>query len=284
MARNGVAAPQGKSIVYCANPYVAYLELAKLFAPAAAYPAGIDPTAVVGAGFQQGERVSIGAHVIVEDDVVVGDGVAIRPGCFIGSGSRIGDDTLIYPNVCVRERSAIGARVIIHCGAVIGSDGFGFVRDGSRQLKVPQTGTVEIGDDVEIGANCTIDRGAVGVTRIGRGSKLDNLVHVGHNVTVGEDTLLVAQVGIGGSTTIGSRVTLAGQVGVVGHIQIGDDAIVGGQSGVTKSIPAKARWSGYPARPHAENLRAQAAAARIEELTERLRELEARLRALEAGR
>ncbi|MFN0150748.1 MAG: UDP-3-O-(3-hydroxymyristoyl)glucosamine N-acyltransferase [bacterium] len=274
MARNGHRAPAGKSIVYCENPYASFLQLLRRFSPQESFPEGIHPTAIIGRGAKIGAGVSIGALVVVEDNVEIGDRVVLRPGTFIGSDTRIGAETFVFPNVTIREGTTIGTSVIVHSGTVIGSDGFGFVRDGARHVKVPQLGTVEIGDDVEIGANCAIDRGTSGVTRIGRGSKLDNLVHVGHNVTVGEHTLLIAQVGIGGSTEIGNRATLAGQVGVVGHIKIGDDAAIGAQSGVTKSVPARGRWSGYPARPHAENLRAQAS-------LQRLAGLEARIRALE---
>lgn len=224
-----------------------------------------------------GERSSVGARVVIEDDVVLGAGVVIRPGSFIGSGCSIGDGSLLHPNVTIRERVTLGCRVIVHSGTVIGSDGFGFGWDGERHLKIPQIGTVAVGDDVEIGANCAIDRGTAGATRIGSGTKVDNLVHVAHNVIVGEHTLLVAQVGISGSTEIGSRVTLAGQVGVAGHITIGENATIGAQSGVTKSIPPNERWSGYPARPHVENLRAQAAVARLAALAERVRALELKL-------
>jgi len=274
MARNGQSPPPGKAIVYCPNPYASFLQVLRRFSPEESFPEGIDATAIVGRGLKLGAGVSIGAFVVIEENVEIGDGVVVRPGTFLGSGTRIGADSFIFPNVTIRERTTLGRRVIVHSGTVIGSDGFGFVRDGARHVKVPQLGTVEIGDDVEIGANCAIDRGTNGATRIGRGSKLDNLVHVGHNVAVGEDTLLIAQVGIGGSTEIGDRATLAGQVGVVGHIKIGDDAAIGAQSGVTKSVPSRGRWSGYPARPHAENMRAQAS-------LQRLAGLEARIRALE---
>jgi UDP-3-O-[3-hydroxymyristoyl] glucosamine N-acyltransferase len=266
----------GRAVILCANPYLAFLTAMRALIPQERPAPGIDPTALVGARVSAGAGCSIGARVVIEDGVLLGPRVVVRPGVFIGANSTIGADSFLHPNVTIRENVTIGERAIVHCGTVIGSDGFGFARDGARHVKVPQIGTVVIGDDVEIGANCAIDRGTTGATRIGRGTKIDNLVHVAHNVIVGEDTLLVAQVGISGSTEIGSRVTLAGQVGVVGHIRIGDDAAVGAQSGVTKSIPANERWSGYPARPHAENLRTQAALARLAELAERVRALEER--------
>lgn len=281
IARDGIAPPRGKAVIFCTNPYLAFLQAIRFFAPEDRFAPGIDPSAIVAKDLAAGPGCSIGARCVIEERVVLGARVVVRPGAFIGSGTRIGDDTLIHPNVTIRERITIGDRVIVHSGTVIGSDGFGYVRDGERHLKVPQIGTVAIGDDVEIGANCTIDRGTAGATRIGRGTKIDNLVHVAHNVTIGENSLLIAQVGISGSTEIGARVTLAGQVGVTGHIKVGDNAMVGAQSGVTKSVPANARWSGYPARPHPENLRIQASIARLAEFVARLHTLEERLSRLE---
>ncbi|HWU37042.1 MAG TPA: UDP-3-O-(3-hydroxymyristoyl)glucosamine N-acyltransferase, partial [Candidatus Acidoferrum sp.] len=188
----------------------------------------------------------------------------------------------IFSQVVLRDGVLLGDRVIVHSGAVIGADGFGFARDGQRSVKIPQIGRVVIEDDVEIGANVAIDRATLGETRIGRGTKIDNLVQIGHNVRVGEDTVIVGQVGISGSVRIGSRVTLAGQVGVVDHIEIGDDVIVGAQAGVTKDIPASSVMLGSPAVPHGEFKRQLAAVARLPELRRRLREVEERLAALEA--
>lgn len=276
LPRNGIAPPAGMSAVLCANPYLAFVDVLRTFVPEERYPEGVHPAASVAASARIGPGTSVGGGAIIEDEVTIGTGVVIRPGVFVGRGAAIGDGSFIHPNVTIRERVTLGRRVIVHSGAVIGSDGFGFVRRGREHLKIPQVGTVQVGDDVEVGANCAIDRGTVGATRIGRGTKIDNLVHIAHNVTVGEGSLLVAQVGISGSTEIGSFVTLAGQVGVVGHITIGDNAMVGAQSGVTKSVPPNERWSGYPARPHRENLRAQAAAAQMAEAAERLRRLERR--------
>ena len=189
---------------------------------------------------------------------------------------------IIFANVSVYDRTQIGARCRIHSGTVIGADGFGFARDGHRYVKIPQVGRVVIEDDVEIGANAAIDRATLGETRIGRGNKIDNLVQIGHNVRVGEDTVIVAQVGISGSSRIGSRVTLAGQVGIVDHVQIGDGVIVGAQAGVSKDIPPGAVVLGSPAIPHVEFKRQVAATARLPLLKKALRELEERLAALEA--
>ncbi|UCE01944.1 MAG: UDP-3-O-(3-hydroxymyristoyl)glucosamine N-acyltransferase [Candidatus Latescibacterota bacterium] len=247
------------------------------------YPAGVHPTAVIGDGVQIGSEVSIGAHVVLDNDVEIGDRTTILPGTVILRETHIGNDCLIYPNVTIREETIIGDRVIVQCGAVIGSDGFGFVSDGSRLHKVHHIGRVVLEDDVEVGANACIDRATTGETRVGRGTKIDNLVQLAHNVKVGENSILCAQVGVSGSTEIGNRVKLAGQVGLVGHIRIGDDAVVGAQAGVVKSIPPRTMSSGYPARPHARELRQQAALVRLPELLETVRDLRRRLERLEGG-
>jgi UDP-3-O-[3-hydroxymyristoyl] glucosamine N-acyltransferase len=187
----------------------------------------------------------------------------------------------VYPNVVLREYTEIGDRVILHAGAVLGSDGFGFLTEGTVHEKVPQIGRVVIEDDVEIGANSCIDRATTGVTRIRRGTKIDNLVQVAHNVEIGEDSLVCAQVGVSGSTVVGSRVKIAGQAGLAGHIRIGDDAVVGAQGGVTKSVAAETCVSGYPAREHQTALRQNAAVTRLPEALEELRRLAARVAALE---
>ena len=238
-----------KPIIRTENPSLAFSQVVEaLFPPAAPHPRGTHPAAVVSPRARLGRDVAVGPHAVIEDDAVIGDGVVLSAGVYVGQGVRIGEQTLIYPLVVMREGTAIGRRVIIHGGTVIGSDGFGFETVGGVHHKIPQRGTVVIEDDVEIGANCTIDRARFGVTRIGRGTKIDNLVHIAHNVTIGEHSLLVAQVGISGSTTLGHHVTLAGQVGVVGHVTIGDHTIVGAQGGITKSVPAGSYWWGTPAR------------------------------------
>lgn len=284
LAKDSTLSPKGMATILCRDPYVAFVAALHCFAPVETFPDGVHSAATVAATARLGAGCSVGAHAVIEEGAVLGDRVIVRPGVFIGANTTVGDDTYLHPNVTLRERLTIGRRVIVHSGTVIGSDGYGFARDGDRHVKIPQIGTVVVGDDVEVGANCAIDRGTVGATRIGRGTKIDNLVHVAHNVVVGEDTLLIAQVGISGSTEIGPRVTIAGQAGIGGHITIGANAVVGAQSGVTKSIPPNERWSGYPARPHAENLRAQAAASRMVELAERVRVLEARESRIEKGR
>ncbi|MBI4794362.1 MAG: UDP-3-O-(3-hydroxymyristoyl)glucosamine N-acyltransferase, partial [Deltaproteobacteria bacterium] len=218
----------------------------------------------------------------IGNGVRLGDRVTIMPGCVLEDQVQIGADTLLYPNVTILERCTLGQRVIIHSGTVIGADGFGFVPGKEGHRKIPQLGTVVIEDDVEIGANCAIDRGALGETRVGRGVKMDNLVHLAHNVTVGEHSFLVAQVGVAGSTKIGKGVALGGQVGLVGHIEVGDGVQVAAQSGVAHSIPAGQTVAGTPARPHQEALRIATYLPKLPEINQRLKKLEKRVTELAA--
>lgn len=240
--------------------------------------ASIDPSAMLGA------EVSVGPNVTVGPRVRVGRGTVLHPGVVLGADARVGEGCVLYPNVVVREGCLVGDRVIVQPGAVIGSDGFGFVTLPDRtHLKMPQIGIVEVQDDVEIGANVTIDRATIGVTVIGQGTKIDNLVHVGHNVRIGENALLVSQVGISGSVTVGDRVTIAGQAGVAGHLTIGSDTVVAAKAGVTKSLPSRVMVSGFPARPHREELRRQAQVERVGELAEQVKALQAALAALQGN-
>jgi UDP-3-O-[3-hydroxymyristoyl] glucosamine N-acyltransferase len=210
----------------------------------------------------------------VGKDTTIGARTTIHPGVKIGAGVRLGEDCLIWPNVVIREGAIIGSRVIVHPGAVIGADGFGYAKREGRYIKVRHVGIVVIEDDVEIGANATVDRGTLGRTWIKRGVKLDNLVHIAHNVEVGEDTVMAAQCGISGSTVIGNRVMMGGQVGLVDHLQIGDEALFIAQSGVIGNIPPRAKVSGYPARSHREVLRAHAAMRGLDRLRDKVRSLE----------
>jgi UDP-3-O-[3-hydroxymyristoyl] glucosamine N-acyltransferase len=273
---------EGPSLVVVKDPYMAFASVLRLFNPPVMPPAGVHPKAEVHKGAVLGKGVSIQPFAFVDEGARVGDRVVIFPGVYVGKGVGIGDDTVIYSNVSVREGSVIGKRVIIHCNSVIGSDGFGYAKEGARYHKIPQVGIVRIGDDVEIGACVTIDRATVGETSVGRGTKIDNLVQIAHNVKVGEDTVLVAQVGISGSTTIGSRVTLAGQVGVAGHIEVADDCIVGAKAGVSKDIKKKGAFTGYPALPHNLWLRAQVVFSKLPEMKKRLEELGKRVKELES--
>jgi len=225
----------------------------------------------------------IGPHVVIEADAAIGARAVIHAGCFVGARAKLGDEVLLYPRVTIREECALGNRVIVHSGTVIGSDGFGFVRDGDMYRKLPQVGTVEVGDDVEIGANVTIDRATTGTTRIGAGSKIDNLVQIAHNVQIGRNCIIVAQVGISGSTVLGDDVTLAGQVGVVGHIEIGNGAVVGAQSGVSKSVKPGERMFGCPAMPLRQAKRIEASIRNLPELIQTVRLLKRRLEELEGS-
>jgi UDP-3-O-[3-hydroxymyristoyl] glucosamine N-acyltransferase len=242
---------------------------------------GVHKSALLGKDVKLGKNAALGAYVVVDDGAQIGDNAVIYPGCFIGRQAKIGNNVLIYPNVSIRERVSIGNNVIIHSGTVIGSDGFGFVEVNGKHHKIPQVGTVEICDDVEIGANVTIDRARFDKTVIGRGTKIDNLVQIAHNVVIGENCLIVAQVGISGSTTIGNNVILAGQAGLVGHITVGDKARVTAKSGVIKSIPAGAMFAGYPARPFLENQKSHAHVHNLPKMFDLVKELKKKIESLE---
>ena len=283
-----VIAPRGfscptKTVILHEQPKVAFVKAMWLFSPDRVSATGIHPSAVVEASAVIGREVSIGPHALIGKDAKIGDGVRLGPGVVVGDRAQIGQGSVIHPNVTLYHDVVIGARVIIHGGTVIGADGFGFVFEEGRHLKVPQLGNVVIEDDVEIGANCAIDRATFGSTVIKRGAKTDNLVHVAHNVTVGEHTLLVAQVGIAGSSKIGSHVTLAGQVGVADNAVIGDYATVAGQSGVISGQRIESHQTvwGLPARPLEETKRQLASLVLLPKLVERLHKLEERLEVLE---
>ncbi|MFH0918506.1 MAG: UDP-3-O-(3-hydroxymyristoyl)glucosamine N-acyltransferase [Candidatus Omnitrophota bacterium] len=272
-----------KPIILTQKPSLAFIKIISMFMPDdIGHPSGIDYTAVVGKNVALGKNVTIGAYSVIGDNVAIGDNTIIYAGCYIGHHSKIGAQTLIYPQVSIRERISIGSRVIIHSGAVIGADGFGFITIKGTHHKIPQVGTVEIHDDVEIGANVTIDRARFDKTVIGAGTKIDNQVQIGHNVVIGQNALIVAQVGISGSTTLGNNVTLAGQVGLVGHITIGDNVVVTACSGVAKSVPADTIVSGAPARPYMTNQRINASVQNLPKLIITVRELKKRIEELEA--
>lgn len=271
----------GKNLIVVKDPYLAFATVLRLFKPVKFPAPGIHPSAIVHESAHIGRGASIGACVVVEEGVKIGDRTVIHPGVYVGADSGIGDDSVIYSNVSIREGSKIGKGVIIHCNSVVGSDGFGYVKEKDRYVKIPQTGNVTIGDDVELGACVTIDRATIGSTVIARGTKIDNLVQIAHNVAVGEDTVIVAQAGIAGSTKVGSRVTIAGQAGLAGHIEVTDDVVVGAKSGVTKDIAQKGAYTGYPAMPHNEWLRAQALFSKLPEIYKRLCEIEKKLEVLE---
>ncbi|MFH1519051.1 MAG: UDP-3-O-(3-hydroxymyristoyl)glucosamine N-acyltransferase [Candidatus Omnitrophota bacterium] len=264
-----------KPLIKTDNPSMAFTKVVSLATPnKVEHPQGIHPSAVISAGANLAKGVVVGAHAVIEDGVEVGQGSIIYAGCYLGRLVKVGEKCLFYPHVSIRERTEIGDRVIIHSGAVIGSDGFGFTMVKGVQTKIPQIGTVSIEDDAEIGANVTIDRARFDKTIIGKGTKIDNLVQIAHNVVTGENCIIIAQVGISGSTVLGKEVILAGQAGIVGHIRIGDKAIVAAQAGVTKSVPAGTKVSGYPAKPHQTACRVNACLQRLPDLYKKVKELE----------
>ncbi len=288
-AASAMLVTQPESTIPCAqivvsNPALAFARLVKAFFTEAYSSRGISAEIYRGNYVEIGNVGSIWPFVSIADHVQIGDRVTLFPGVFIGAGSKIGDDCLLYPNVTVREQSQIGNRVIIHSGTVVGSDGFGYIQDKGAHEKVPQIGRVVIEDDVEIGANVAIDRATFGQTVIGKGTKIDNLVQIAHNVRIGAHSLLVAQAGIAGSSTLGHHTTLAGQAGVSDHVTIGDRVIVTAKTGVPRDVPSQQVVSGMPAIPHKLWLRASQTLQRLPEMHQRLRELEKRLRALEDDR
>jgi len=259
------------------NPTKAFERLVLQFAPKPiTFAAGVHSSAIVDPSTRLGERVSIQPHAVVEAGAAIGDDTIVGAGSYIGHETTIGCACLIYPLVTVRERSRIGSRVIIHSGAVIGADGFGFEMVDGRQQKIQQLGIVQIDDDVEIGANTTIDRARFGRTWIQQGVKIDNLVQIAHNVVVGKDSVIVAQSGISGSTRVGQRVMMGGQVGIVGHLEIGDGTAIGAQSGISKSTQGGA-WFGSPAVPLAEAKQQIAWVHRLGKLFARVKEIEKKL-------
>lgn len=271
-----------KPIIQTENPSLAFAKLVSLMYPTTIkHPCGVHKSVVLGENVKLGLNVAVGAYVVVGDNVSVGDNTIIYPGCFIGCKTQIGRDSLIYANVTLRENISIGNNVIIHSGTVIGADGFGYEYVGGKHQRIPQVGTVVIEDDVDIGANVTIDRARFDKTIIGRGTKIDNLVQIAHNVIIGENSLIISQAGISGSTKIGKNVIIAGQAGLVGHIEIGDNAILAAQAGITKSVPCNTKVSGYPARPHNIALRVDACVQRLPETYKKIHDLEKRLKALE---
>lgn len=248
--------------------------LEKFAPPPVVFQAGIHPTAVIGRDAVVGRNVSIQPYAVVENEAKIGDNTLIGAHAYIGHRVLVGANCKIHPNVTVRENCVIGNRVIIHSGAVIGGDGFGYEFSGGKQVKIPQTGIVQIDDDVEIGSNTTIDRARFGKTWIQEGTKIDNLVQIAHNVVIGKCSIIVSQAGISGSARLGNHVTLAGQVGLVGHIEIGDQAIIAAQSGVSKNVPQKEVWLGSPATPIQEQKEKFANINRLPKLFARMKKLE----------
>ncbi len=276
--------PAAVNLILVKNPYLAFAKALEALRPSQRPAPGIHEKACVHPGATIGKAVSIQACAVVEEGAVIGDRAVICPGAYVGRGAVIGADVVLHEGVTVGEGCCIGKRVIIHSNSVIGSDGFGYARDGAKYYKIPQTGIVRIEDDVEIGACVTVDRATLGETVIQRGTKIDNLVQIAHNVKVGEDSIIVAQTGVAGSSTIGSRVQIGGQAGIAGHTGIGDDAMIGAQSGVTGDVPKGSVMSGYPAIPHGQWLRAATVFAKLPEMKKKLAELEKLIRELEGSK
>ena len=273
------------ALVAVPNPTLAFSRLIDHFAPPVPpHAPGVHPTAVVGAGVVLGDGVHVGPHAVVENDVGIGARSVVGAGCFLGQGTVLGEDCRLYPHVVLREGTRLGNRVVIQPGVVLGGDGFGFELVEGRHEKIPQRGYVQVDDDVEIGANSTIDRARFGRTHIGEGTKIDNLVQIGHNVQVGPHCLLVAQVGIGGSTRLGRYVTLAGQAGVVGHVTLGDRAVLGAKTGTMKDVPAGSVLFGMVGEPLKRALENLANVRRLPKLLARVKTLEAEVARLTAGR
>ncbi len=268
----------------CADPYFAFLSAVKLFRQERPRPpAGVHPTAVVATDVTLGEGVSVGPYAVIEEGAVLEDGAVVMAHSYVGHRACLGRDSFLYPQVVVREDCRLGDRVVVHSGTVIGADGFGYARNGDVYYKVPQVGNVVLEDDVEIGANVCVDRATTGTTRVGKGSKIDNLVQIGHNVDIDENVIVAAMSGIAGSTRVAKNVTIGAQAGITGHIEIGEGATVASRGGVTKSVAPGTIVSGVlPARPHAIERRIQASIAKLPLLVQRLHQLEQRLVALEA--
>jgi len=287
----GVLVPRGTSLpgrslalLHCQDPSVAFTQVVGAFVEPEEPPVpGVHASAHVDPRARLDRSASVGPLCRVAEECELGAGVRLVSGVHLGRGARVGEGCVLHPGVVVYPGCTIGARCTIHAGTVIGSDGFGFEPTREGWKKIPQVGNVVVEDEVEIGANVTIDRGRFGATRIGRGTKIDNLVHVGHNVVVGAGVLLIAQAGISGSVRIESGAIVAGQAGIAGHVTIGAGARVGAQAGVFGDVPAREDWAGYPARPRLESLRSLAEVQRLPKLVERVRALEQRLKRLEEG-
>ena len=270
------------AVLRAADPYVAYSDTLSIFHPAPALVPFVHPTASIDPSASVAAECEIGANVFIGKGCVVEEGARIFASAVIYDNARIGRNSVIHSGVAIRENCEIGENCIIHNNSTIGSDGFGYARTGERAwLKIPQTGRVVIEDDVEIGANTAVDRASVGETRIKRGTKIDNLVQIGHSCTIDEDSLICAQSGLAGSSVIGRRVILAGQVGIAGHLKVGDDAVITAKSATSHDVAEKAVISGIPAFDNREWLRATAAFRRLGEFAKKLRDLSARVARLE---
>lgn len=283
LVNGDVPEANGTPLIQVDNPYAAFARVLALVESEVRHPPkDIHESAVVAKTAAIGQNVALGSHVVIEDGCDIGDDVVIYAGVYVGRGCRIGAGTVIYPRAVIREHVQVGARCIIHSGAVLGSDGFGYTPGKDAAAKIPQVGSVVLEDDVEIGANTTIDRATCGETRIGKSTKIDNLVQIAHNVRIGQACMISGMVGVAGSAIIGDRVTIGGLSGINGHITVGDNVMVAGRSGVTKSVPEGAVVMGFPATPITEQRRIYASQRRLPDMVRRIADLEKRLAQLEA--
>jgi len=273
IVKEGESMP-GRTLLYAEEPYVAFAEALRLFHPPRVFSAGVHPTAVVGANCEIDPDCHVGPFVVIGRESRLGKGAVVEAGSVLGRNCLIGKGCHLYPRVVLYDNTELGENVVLHSGAVVGSDGFGYAWKNGRGFKVPQVGRAVIEKDVEIGANSTVDRGTLAETRIGAGTKIDNLVQVAHNVRTGKACVLVSQSGVSGSTVLGDGVIIAGQSGLVGHIRIGSGCKVGAKSAVTKSLPDGSFVTGHPAQPHKRWLKERALAGRLEEMLRRLERLE----------
>ena len=265
---------EAKPVIRVTNARVAFARVLPLLFPQKEFAPGIHPSAVIAESAQVVNSAHIGPNCVIGESAIIGRQAVLEANCIVGDQSSLGQAVRLFPNVTIYPQSRIGDRVRIHSGSVIGSDGYGYVFDRDHHRKIPQVGGVVIGDDVEIGANCTIDRGALGNTVIGEDTKIDNLVQIAHNVVIGKHCLIVAQTGIGGSTKVGEYTTLAGQVGVVGHIEIGPKSVVAAKAGVINNLDGGKQYMGFPAIPDREAKRQIIALQKLPELTKRIKKLE----------
>jgi len=263
------------------SPRLALIRLLRLFHPDEPLRPGVHPTAAIAAGASVDPSASVGAFVVVESDAVIAARVRLCPFVYVGRGAEVGEESILYPHAVVLDRVQIGRRVTVHAGAVLGADGFGYASDAGVHRKIPQVGRVVIGDDVEVGANTTIDRATMGDTVVGRGTKIDNLVQIAHNVEVGPDSIIAAQTGIAGSSRLGRAAMLGGQVGIADHVRVCDGVVVAAQSAVISDIDRAGAYLGTPARPLVEGRRIWAAKVKLPEMVRRLRAIERRIEAVE---
>ncbi len=273
----------GQAVIEVSDPRMAFVQLLDLFSPEQYAERRVHPSAVLGHDVRMGANPSIGANCVLGENVRLGDNVTLHPLCYLGDDVEVGDNAVIGPNATLLRGTVVGARCVVHSGAVLGADGFGYVTVAGKHKKVPQIGNVQIGDDVEIGANSTIDRAKTGTTRVGSGTKIDNLVHIGHNCQIGENVIIVAQVGLAGGVEVGNYAVIAGQSGIKEQVKIGAGAVLGAQSGVMGDVAPGAFVSGYGPRPHKENLKTQAAVNHLPDLLKKVRAMERRLKQLEAA-